>query len=98
MDVADHKNVVVCWNCNPTDLTGAGLNSNFELVRDRVGILHIHDLRNNKYPWRDLFGLLKKTQFRGWTLIEEGRVPDDVVGAMRENHAIWQQLVGSDAP
>ncbi len=44
MDVADHPNATVCWNCNPTDLDGQGLESNFNLVKDRLGTIHIHDL------------------------------------------------------
>lgn len=92
MDVAQHPNVVVCWNCNPSDLNGAGLTSNFQLVADRIGTIHIHDLRNDAYPWKDLFQLLKQSKFEGWTLLEDGRVPKDIVGAMRANYEIWQKL------
>ena len=93
MDIADNKNTVVCWNCNRQDLEGPGLRHNFNLVRDRIGTVHIHDLRNNAYPWPELFGLLKGTKFKGWTLLEEGTVPTDIIGAMHENRAIWQSLV-----
>lgn len=92
LDVADHPNVVVCWNCNPTDLTGAGLKHNFSLVKDDIGIVHIHDLRNDAYPWKDIFQLLKQSNFTGWTLLEEGRVPDDIVNAMQVNHHVWNEL------
>ena len=51
MDIADHKNAVVCWNCNQQDLAGEGLASNYNLVADRIGIVHIHDLRSDSYPW-----------------------------------------------
>ncbi len=37
MDIATHPNVGVCWNCNATDLHGAGLESNFRLVSGRLG-------------------------------------------------------------
>ncbi len=97
MDVADHPNVVVCWNCNPTDLDGEGLLHNYELLQDRMGTIHIHDLRNEKYPWSELFPLLKQTEansFTGWTLLEDGQVPNDVVAAMKENHTRWQELSG----
>jgi sugar phosphate isomerase/epimerase len=93
MDVADNKNVAVCWNCNPQDLEGEGLEHNYNLVKDRMGTIHIHDLRNDAYPWKELFGLLKQTKFTGWTLLEDGKVPDDIVTAMRENRAVWDQLV-----
>ena len=95
-DVADHPNVVVCWNCNPTDLTGEGLKHNYNLLENRMGTVHIHDLRYEQYPWKDLFPLLKVTDadsFTGWTLLEDGKVPNDIVAAMHENKAAWDDLV-----
>jgi sugar phosphate isomerase/epimerase len=92
MDVADHPGNVVCWNCNPTDLTGAGLEHNFDLVKARLGTIHIHDLRRDNYPWPELFTLLKGCGFAGWTLLEEGAIPSDTVGAMHEVRRRWEQL------
>ncbi len=94
MDVADHPNAYVCWNCNATDLTGAGLDQNFQLVADRINTVHIHDLRANNYPWKQLFDLLKGQKFSGWTLLEDGKIPEDIVEAMRENRILWNQLAG----
>jgi sugar phosphate isomerase/epimerase len=92
MDIADHPRAVVCWNCNPTDLAGAGLEPNFQLVKKRLGTIHIHDLRSDAYPWQELFRLLRAANFAGWTLLEDGRVPGDIVAAMRENRQIWERL------
>ncbi len=36
LDVADHPNVAICWNCNKQDLEGKGLAANFALVKDQV--------------------------------------------------------------
>ena len=96
MDVADHPSVGICWNCNPTDMNGDGFEHNFELVKDRMATVHIHDLRSDQYPWGDLFALLSKVDaksFTGWTLLEDGKVPDDIVKAMYENTKLWKQLV-----
>lgn len=92
MDVADHPNVVVCWNCNGSDLDGDGLAANFKLVEHKLGTIHIHDLRNDNYPWPELFTLLKGARFNGWTLMEEGNTPKDIVAAMHENRALWENL------
>lgn len=97
MDVADHPSVAVCWNCNPADMNGKGFEYNFKLVENRLATVHIHDLRSPKYPWKDLFALLNKVDagpFTGWTLLEEGKVPDDVVGSMHQNTKLWKQLAG----
>jgi len=87
--------VGICWNCNPTDLKGDGLVANFNLVKHRFSdVVHIHDLRNNEYPWQEFFGLLRGIKYQGWTLIEEGKVPEDILGAMKANVPIWKKLAG----
>jgi len=58
MDVADNPNVVVCWNCNPTDLN-PDFQTNFDLVKGRLGsTIHIHELDLNNYPYDLLFNNL----------------------------------------
>jgi sugar phosphate isomerase/epimerase len=97
-DIADNPNVAVCWNCNPTDFAGDGLTANYRSLQNRMGTIHIHDLRNNKYPWAELFPLLQETtaeSFTGWALLEEGAVPQDIVPAMKENHERWKILTPS---
>lgn len=95
MEIADHPNAVVCWNCNSTDLAGAGLKQNFDSVKEKISTVHIHDLRTNNYPWEQIFALLKQTKFAGWALLEDGKVPDDIVAAMHENRKIWDAMVAS---
>jgi sugar phosphate isomerase/epimerase len=98
MDIADHPNAVICWNCNPTDLNGEGLKHNFELVKKHFGAtIHIHDLTNDMYPWKPFFGLLKTIEYDDWTLIEEGKVPGDIVAAMHENRKAFDKLVAETA-
>ena len=102
MDVADHPNVVVCWNCNQEDLiTSPGaspedaLLHNYEKLKDRISTVHIHDLRSNTYPWEAIFKLLQRDHFTGWALLEEGKIPDGdeaILVAMQENREIWDRL------
>ncbi|MEZ6060095.1 MAG: TIM barrel protein [Planctomycetaceae bacterium] len=97
MDFADHPAVAVCWNCNSADLKGEGLQHNYQLLKNRMGTIHIHDLTNDAYPWTELFPLLKQTDadsFTGWTLLEDGAVPQDIVAAMKANRQRWDELVG----
>jgi sugar phosphate isomerase/epimerase len=93
MDVADHPNAVVCWNCNETDLNGAGLDANFDLVKKRLGTIHIHDLISH-YPWRKLFELLKQASFDGWTLVEEGKPTADPIRVMQYYRLLWETMAG----
>ncbi len=91
MAVADHPNVKVCWNCNPTDMNGAGLAANFAMVAKRIGTVHIHELIST-YPWTDLFSLLKGTGFQGWTLLEESNTTTDPIRVMQYYRMLWERM------
>ena len=96
MDVADHRNVAVCWNSNPTDLIGKGLEYNFNLVKDRLGdTIHVHEMDNDAYPWQTLMNLLVNMDYSGWILWECSSNPEDKVAALNENRRIWEKLVSN---
>lgn len=92
MDNAPCAGAKVCWNCNPGDTDGKGLEYNFNLVKARLGTIHIHDLTTT-YPWADLFRLLRAAEFTGWTLLEEGKVPADPAAAMKAYRPLWEKFV-----
>jgi sugar phosphate isomerase/epimerase len=93
MEIADHDNARVCWNSNAEDLSGNGIEHNFELVRNFLGhTLHIHDLISD-YPWRTLFRLLKNARYAGWTLLEEGEPTADPIRVMRYYRLLWETMV-----
>jgi sugar phosphate isomerase/epimerase len=94
MEVSQHPNSTLCWNCNDADLKGEGLSANFAMVRDRFGkTVHIHDLISN-YPWHAFFNLLKETNYHGWTLLEEGGTSDPI-RAMKYYRKVWETLAWS---
>lgn len=92
MDAADHPGATVCWNCNATDMAGAGLDANFAMVQDRLETIHIHDLISD-YPWERLFELLVGAKFDGWTLLEEGAPTADPIRVMRYYRLLWDAFV-----
>jgi sugar phosphate isomerase/epimerase len=70
IDIADHPNLYVCWNSNMTDIDETGnIENNFNLLKDKIEIVHINELWN-EYPWLTLFRLLKKINFEGFCLAE----------------------------
>ena len=96
MDVADHRNVAICWNSNPTDLIGKGLEYNFNLVKDRLGdTVHIHEMDSNAYPWQELMNLFVKTDYSGWMLWECTSTPENTVETMIRNREMWEELVAN---
>jgi sugar phosphate isomerase/epimerase len=93
MDVSRHPGSRLCWNCNDEDLAGAGLAKNFTSVQDRISTVHIHDLTSN-YPWPELFSLLKQARFNGWTLLEDGDIPQDPLRVMKYYSLLWEKMTG----
>jgi sugar phosphate isomerase/epimerase len=97
MKVADHPAVAVCWNSNPQDLAGAGLEQNFELVRHRLGqTVHIHSYNHPtfKYPYEELVRLLAAARYDGWLLLEDGGpIPPDRVAAMIDQRRHFEPLI-----
>jgi len=66
LDFADSDHVFVNWNCDKTDVEGPGFEANFKLVQDRIRNIHMHDLWNEDYPYRQLFSLLRASRYQGY--------------------------------
>ena len=94
MNVAEHPNVGVCWNCNSQDLEGQGLEYNFNLVKDRFGdTAHIRELNVGDYPYQDLMNLFAAMNYGGWILLEARTEPADRVKALAEQRELFEQMV-----
>lgn len=72
----NHPGVRICWNSNPTDLLDGGFESNFALVKDQIGQVHMRDLFVD-YPWRALITNLKNMNFQGYCFAE---IPESADG------------------
>jgi len=94
MDVTDHPNVGVCWNCNSQDLQGEGLEYNFNLVKDRFGdTVHVRELNIGSYPYQELMNLFVATDYAGWILLEARTNPKDRVKALAEQRHVFEEMV-----
>ena len=94
MDVADHPNVGVCWNCNSQDLEGRGLEYNFNLVKDRFGdTVHVRELNIGDYPYQELMNLFVAMDYAGWILLEARTKQEDRVKALAEQREVFEEMV-----
>lgn len=94
MDVADHPNVGVCWNCNEQDLEGEGLEYNFNLVKGRLGdTVHVRELNIGDYPYQELINLFAAMDYNGWILLEARTEPKDRVAALAEQREVFEKMV-----
>jgi sugar phosphate isomerase/epimerase len=85
---ADHPNVYVCWNSNPTDVKDGTIKEHFALVAGKIREVHLRDLTDEAYPWRELFALLAGSGYDGFTLAEipESADPERVLRYFR---SLW---------
>ena len=65
IDYSQSPHVFVNWNCNANDVEGEGLEHNFNLIKDRIRSMHMHELWDG-YPYRQLFRLLSDNNFTGY--------------------------------
>ncbi len=81
-DYADCPNCYVCWNSNQNDLLDGGLESNFNLVKDKIHFVHMRDLFLEEYPFRQMLSLLRGIGYKGYCCAE---IPesDDPVRVMK---------------
>jgi xylose isomerase-like TIM barrel protein len=93
MQVADHPKVRVCWNSNPGEMVNGSLKSSFDLLKDTLGsTVHIHDLYDPDYAYRELFTLLRSVNYRGWCL-SESPPTSDTLRVMRYYKALFEELI-----
>jgi len=95
-DQVTEKNVVMCWNCNDQDLLPPGLESNFNSVKKWFGdTVHIRELNAGNYPYQQLFDLFNSMKYKGWILLEARTEPKDRVAAMKEQLALFNQMLAN---
>jgi sugar phosphate isomerase/epimerase len=66
IDYSQSPYVYVNWNCDATDVQGPGLVANFNSVKDRIKGVHLHDMTDEKYPYRLFFKLLSESGYKGY--------------------------------
>lgn len=95
MEIANHDNVSVCWNSNPDEVVDGSVKGNFDLVKDWIRLVHINELHLRAYPWRELFSLLKDSNYDGYCLAE---IPGstDPERVMNYYRALWTALCDGD--
>lgn len=90
LDVADHNNVVACWNSNGGEVVDGSIKQYFDLLAGRIGLVHMRDLIAG-YPWGELLGLLKSSGYEGFCLAEIAGSPEPE-RIMKYYRAVWDAL------
>ena len=103
MERVDQKAVGIRLNCDARDNKDGKFEENFNSVKDHLAhTIHLHllnDPKEPKYPYQQMFDLLTKAKWRGWTLMENSdnaKFPDRVQ-AMIEQRKIWEGMLAKAA-
>jgi len=90
MRATKHENVGLCWNSNPTDVVNGSAKPSFDLLRPWIKSCHINELVSG-YPYRELFELMRRTNYDRWTLCEaDGNNQPERF--LRYYKALWTEL------
>jgi sugar phosphate isomerase/epimerase len=91
MEHCDHPSVGICWNSNASDIKDGSVREYFALLKDWLRSAHITELCETRYPWRELFSLMKAVNYDRFTLAE---IPgsSDPERVMRYYAALWREL------
>jgi sugar phosphate isomerase/epimerase len=98
MEACGHKSVGVTWNSNGTDIENGSVESSFNLLKPWIRSCHINDLENDakgKYPYRELFKLLRGIDYDRYTLCEVGKSygVEEGTDFLKKYKALWEKLV-----
>ena len=78
LDLSPSSHVYVNWNCNQADVEGQGLEYNFNLLRDRIRGVHMHELWDPEYPYRRFLKLLADSGYKRYCNAEIDENADPV--------------------
>jgi sugar phosphate isomerase/epimerase len=70
IEYANHPNVFTCWNSNPGEVVNGSIREPFNLLGPSIREVHLRDLTDEAYPWRELFASLAAQDYQGFTLAE----------------------------
>jgi sugar phosphate isomerase/epimerase len=91
--VADHPNVAINYNCDMRDLVDGSVAFTFGQVKDYVRHVHLHELENPNFPYKELFGLLKAMNYDRFCSLEEGYQEGGEKKVIALYAAIYREMV-----
>lgn len=75
VEIANHPRVAIVYNCDKRDIIGGSIAATYSYVRKHIRHVHMHEL-TDIYPYRELFGLLKRDGYSGYMSAEINGGPE----------------------
>ncbi|MBM4086000.1 MAG: sugar phosphate isomerase/epimerase, partial [Planctomycetes bacterium] len=92
VQLANHPKIGIIPNCDPREVKTGGVRQSYEAVKTYVRHVHMHELDEPSYPYKEFFGLLKRDGYKGYLSaeIKESADPERVMGLYA---ALFRELV-----
>ena len=91
--IADHPNVAINYNCDNRDLVDGSVAQTYGHVAELVRHVHMHDLADPGFPYKELFQLLKDDEYDGYTSLELGYKGGDPETVMKLYAALYREYM-----
>jgi sugar phosphate isomerase/epimerase len=98
MEHCGHRSVGLTWNSNPEDVVNGSVAESFALLRPWLRSCQINELYKDgfgRYPYRELFRLMRESGYDRVTLCEVGKAmptPETGEELLRYYKALWTEL------
>lgn len=91
LNYSSSNNVFIIWNCMASDTEGEGLQANFNLIKNQIRGVHLHELYTD-YPYRELFNLLIESGYNGYCNLEVAKQSSEPIRFMHYYRALFLAL------
>ena len=91
--IADHPNVAINYNSDSRDLVDGSVAQTYRHVAELLRHVHMHDLADPGFPYKELFQLLKDDGYDGYMSLEMGYKGGDPETVMKLYAALYRELV-----
>ena len=90
------KSIGIRLNSEARNAEKPGFEEQFEYVRNVLSpTMHVHDLKDPKYPYQLVVNTLAKAGWDGWAFLEVGSNFPDRVAMLADSRVIWEKMVAN---
>ena len=91
--IADHPNVAINYNSDNRDLVDGSVAQTYHHVAQYLRHVHMHDLADPTFPYKELYQLLKDDGYDGYMSLELGYNGGDPETVMKLYAALFREYV-----
>ncbi len=91
--IANHPNVAINYNSDQRDLVNGSVEETYRHVADYLKHVHMHDLADSTFPYKELFQLLKDDGYDRYLSLELGYKGGDPDTAIKLYAALFHEYV-----